>query len=107
VLITFKTSAYANVTMFGEVAHKLLKLMGRRDTVPSAMSPADIPAALEKLQKALDADPAAGSEPAGKDEDSDRERPVSLHSRALPLIELLEAARNANATVMWESGSGA
>jgi hypothetical protein len=32
-LITFKSRAYADVTMFGDVALKLIKLMGRRDTV--------------------------------------------------------------------------
>ena len=44
-LIKFKTTAsYPDITMFGEVALKLLKMMGRRGTVPSAISAEDIPA---------------------------------------------------------------
>ena len=44
-LITFKTRAYADITMFGDVALQLIELMGRRDTVPSAIYPEDIPKA--------------------------------------------------------------
>ena len=48
-LITFKTRAsYPDITMFGDVALQLLKLMGRRETVPSAMEPEDIPATFER-----------------------------------------------------------
>jgi hypothetical protein len=42
-LVTFKSRAHADVIMFGEVALKLIKLMGRRETVPSAIRPEDIP----------------------------------------------------------------
>ena len=36
-LVTFTTSAYANITMFGDVALHLLKLMGHSATVPGAL----------------------------------------------------------------------
>ena len=36
-LVTFSTSAYADITMFGDVALRLLKLMGHSATVPGAM----------------------------------------------------------------------
>lgn len=102
-LIKFKTTAaYPEITMFGEVALRLLKLMGRRGTVPSAIGPEDIPAALESLRKGVaDADAAQEDQPA-HDEEEGEERPVSLHNRAVPLIEMLEAAEREDVAVMWE-----
>jgi hypothetical protein len=97
-LVTFRSKAYANITMFGDVAVQLLKMMGHSGTVPGALMPEDIPAALEKLKAALTrAEPDAP--PQGGDED---EPAVTLSHRALPLIELLEAAQKDDATVMWD-----
>ena len=104
-LITFKTEAYANITMFGDVAVELLKLMGHSGTVPGALAPEDIPDALRGLEAGVAASPDASLDPkSGKDEDDANERPrVSLAHRALPLIELLKAAQADNKHVMWES----
>ena len=44
-LVTFRSKAWGNVTMFGDVAETLLKMMGHTGTVPSALLAADIPAA--------------------------------------------------------------
>jgi hypothetical protein len=102
-LIKFKTTAsYPEITMFGEVGLKLLKMMGRRGTVPSAISPGDIPAALASLRKAIaDADAALEDQPQHEEEEGE-ERPISLHNRALPLIEMLEAAEREDVPVMWQ-----
>ena len=59
-LITFKTTAsYPEITMFGEVALKLLEMMGRRPTVPSAIGAEDIPQALQSLRDGIAAADAA------------------------------------------------
>lgn len=101
-LITFKTRAYADITMFGDVALQLIRLMGRRDTVPSAIYPEDIPQALENLRAGAAAHAATDDlAEAHEDAESSKEY-VSLHKRALPLIELLEAAQERNVPVMWE-----
>ena len=102
-LIKFKTTAsYPEITMFGEVALKLLKMMGRSGKVPSAISAEDIPAALASLRQGVaDADAALEDQPP-HDEEEGEERPVSLHNRALPLIEMLEAAQSEDVAVMWE-----
>ena len=102
-LIKFKTTAsYPDITMFGEVALKLLEMMGRRGTVPSAISAVDIPAALDSLREGIaEADAAAEDEPPHEEEEGE-ERRVSLHNRALPLIEMLEAAAREDVPVMWE-----
>lgn len=97
-LVTFTTEAYADITMFGDVALSMLNMMGHSTTVPGAILAADVPAALSQLSAAIDADqtppPVA---------DKDAEDPVvSLANRALPLMSLLAAAAKANNNVMWK-----
>jgi hypothetical protein len=106
-LITFKTRAYADVTMFGDVALRLIKLMGRRETVPSAIEPEDIPQALKMLRAGVAAEDAAAKEDEAENSDDEKEEVVSVHNRALPLIELLQAAHEKNVPVMWEEGGRA
>jgi hypothetical protein len=98
-LVTFTTDAYADITMFGDVALAMLKMMGHSATVPGAILAADVPAALSRLRAAIDAENAA-SRPV---EDKDADEPaVSMAHRALPLIELLAAAAKAESNVMWK-----
>ena len=47
--VTFTTDAYAGITMFGDVALALLKMMGHSKTVPGAILAADVPMALNRL----------------------------------------------------------
>lgn len=97
-LVTFTTDAYSDVTMFGDVALTMLKMMGVSTTIPSAMLAADVPAALSRLTAAIDS--GNFSVPAGQ-KDTD-EPAVSMSHRALPLINLLTAAAKAGAYVMWK-----
>ena len=104
-LVTFSTPVYANITMFGDVAIQLLKLMGHSGAVPGALLAADVTAG------------AAASAGRGQvqrrhrlvrkslQSDEDGEAAVSLSHRALPLIELLDAAAKANRDVMWDKNS--
>ena len=97
-LITFSTDAYADITMFGDVALALLKMMGHSGTVPGAILAEDVPMALSRLTAALDAGIALPSV-----EDEDAEEPsVSIAHRGLPLINLLTAAAKADCNVMWK-----
>ncbi len=97
-LVTFTTDAYADITMFGDVALTLLKMMGHSGAVPSAILAADVPAALSRLTAAIES---AKAVPPVDDEDED-EPQVSLSNRALPLIDLLTAAAQAGSDVMWK-----
>ena len=101
-LVTFSCPVYADITMFGDVAIRLLKLMGHSGTVPGALLAKDVQAALERLQAGVKAVSPGSEEPA---EEEDGEPVVSLPHRALPLIELLTAAAKANRNVMWDKNS--
>jgi len=97
-LVTFTTDVYADITMFGDVALAMLKMMGHSATVPGAILAEDVPAALSRLRAAIDAEKAS---PLVEDKDAD-EPVVSLAHRALPLLELLAAAAKAESNVMWK-----
>ena len=81
-LVTFTTKAYADITMFGDVALAMLKMMGHSATVPSAIN-------------AESAAPPAHN-------DNAKEATVSMAHRAMPLIKLLTAAAKENTNVMWK-----
>ena len=98
-LITFKTSAYANITMFGDVGKKMLQMMAFGDTVPGAINAEDVPRALQNLNAALAAMPEQVESAGEADEDQPA---VSLSTRAVPLIELLQAAIADETYVRWE-----
>ena len=102
-LVKFDSKVGA-VTMFGDVAVQLLQLMGHSGTVPSAILAPDIPAAIERLMRALEQ---GASVPAAQADEEDRPEggpPVSLRQRAYPLIDLLRRAAKNNADVMWDRG---
>jgi hypothetical protein len=98
-LVTFTTDAYADITMFGDVALAMLKMMGHSATVPGAILAEDVPAALARLKAAIEAEKALP--PPVEDKDAD-EPVVSMAHRALPLIDLLAAAAKAESNVMWK-----
>lgn len=97
-IVTFSTPAHADITMFGDVAQQMLKIMGHSGTVPSAFNPQDLQAALAKLEQA-----AAESKAAEQQPDPDVEFKPGLSQRAMPLISLLKAAIDQNEDVMWSS----
>ena len=101
-LVTFTTKAYADITMFGDVALSLLKMMGHSGTVPGAIVAADVPAAHDRLRRAIDALQAPQAEKTQARGDDSDDPPVSLAHRALPLLKLLAAAAKRNADVMWK-----
>ncbi|MCK5431375.1 MAG: DUF1840 domain-containing protein [Gammaproteobacteria bacterium] len=74
-LITFSCSAYADITMFDDVADHLLRLMGHSGTVCLRQK---------------------------KTGDEEGEPVVSLPHCALPLIDLLKAVAKMKCNVRWD-----
>jgi len=100
-LVTFKSSAFGDITMFGDVAKSLLKLMGQSGEIPGAVVGDDVSAALGSLRENLSR--VEPDQATTGDTDEDGEQSVSLSTRANPLIKALEAAAEAKADVIWES----
>jgi hypothetical protein len=98
-LVRFDSKS-GTITMFGDVAVKLLRMMGQTGAVPGALLASDIPAAAQRLKTAL----ATTKEPAGgeKTRSEEGEPPVAMRQRAFPLIELLERAAKKGEDVIWE-----
>jgi hypothetical protein len=104
-LVTFRTKRHPNITMFGDVAKQLLELMGHSGTIPSAINAEDVPAALARVEAALNqrrAAEAADVPEGDRRDDDDAPRKVTLAQRAVPLLELLRAAAANQANVMWD-----
>lgn len=100
--ITFHTKSYADITFLGDIGTQLIEMMGHTATVPGAMLAEDIPTALAHLRAGVAA-PSVSDQVLEKDARiEDKERPVSVAHRALPLIQLLEAALSDKENVMWD-----
>jgi len=75
--------------MFGDVAEKLLKMMGQSGNVPGALLAEDVQPALSALRDALgQAEEEEPPQPLGDDNDASAAH-VAIHVRAKPLIDLL------------------
>lgn len=99
-LVTFMSDAHENITMFGDVAIRLLKMMGQSGTVPSAIVAKNVPEALENLTAAIEQEKQKPKQL--KHSDDDEEPEVSLVHRALPLIDLLKDATTHQCDVLWK-----
>ncbi len=103
-LITFRCRSYSSVTMFGDIAQQLIKMMGHSGTIPGSIGEQDVPQALTKLNAAL-AQHTATEAALQTDDYNDEEQTepnVGLSRRAYPLLELLKAAIKDECEVMWE-----
>ena len=99
-LVTFTCDAHENITLFGDVAIRLLKMMGQSGTVPSALLAENVSAALAQLQQSIDQEKKTRSLQPSKNTSEDDDE-VSIVHRALPLIELLQYALKQKCNVMW------
>lgn len=99
-LVTFRSSSYADITMFGDVATKLLKMMDQSGEVPGAILADAVTTARDALLQKL-----STIEPEKVDADAHDadEASISLSTRAQPLLELLEASIAGGSDVIWDS----
>lgn len=95
-LVTFTTKYHADIIMFGDVGLSMLKMMGHSGTVPGAILAEDVTVALQNLKAAL-----SNGESMPQNND-DEEATISLSTRGLPLIELLDTAVKEDSDVMWK-----
>lgn len=55
-LITFKSPASADVMMFGEVAEKMLEIIGKEPSGKGIITVENLPAAIARMKDAINAD---------------------------------------------------
>ena len=105
-LVTFRSRATEPITMFHDVALHLIKLMGASGRIPSALSADEVASAAKRLRAALHGAPAVIVKNVGekKEDDDDEElEAITLPTRAVPLLDLLDRAAASHADVMWEA----
>lgn len=102
--IKFKSQATGDLVMVQAHALALLKVIGKPDSVRGILEPADMPAALQAL-RALSDEPPAPVEGSSDADDgktpSFQDEAVSLHTRAWPLIKMIEEAQAADKPIVW------
>jgi hypothetical protein len=113
VLTTFKSKAGANVLMFGEIASRLITLLGKDGhDAKGIVTVEQLPAAIARLKAAIEEERQrlAAQTDVERDEaeEVDREQgrvgmnaAVNLAQRAWPLLDLLERAQAEGEPVVW------
>lgn len=110
-IVTFQSPASGDVIMFGDVANRMMKIMGKEPTDKGIVTVEQLPDAIARLKAAIEEDK---RQRAGlQDEDLPRTEPdhgghaqssrpyVTLTQRAVPLLELLEWSLKKRKPVVW------
>lgn len=109
-LYRFKSRAAADLLMLGPNAQALLRLIGKDPQGPGILTCEQMPAALQRLQQAIeaeaggaavdtgDADPADQADDAERPEAEDR---ITLSQRAWPLMQMIERSLADNHPIIW------
>lgn len=108
-LVTFKSSAGADVLMFGESAKPILKIIGKDPgDAKGIVTVEQLPDAIAALRGAIAADRAHHSPSTEDEEEAATESgqtgmaaPVSLAQRAYPLLSLMEDSLKEKTPVTW------
>jgi hypothetical protein len=110
VIVIFQSPASGDVIMFGDVAQRMMKLMGKEVTDKGIVTVEQLPDVIARLKAAIEEDK---RQRAGlTDEDLPRTEPavgggansrpfVTLTQRAVPLLELLEWSLKKKKPVVW------
>lgn len=110
-IVTFQSKASGDVIMFGDVAYRLMQIMGKRAEAQGIVTVEQLPEAIRLLKAAVAEDKAAHDALLHAEQDDDPriektvnggERPyISLTQRAIPLLELLDYSMKKGVPVVW------
>ncbi len=107
-IVTFKSAACADVIYFGDVARRMMALMGKDASDKGIVTVEQLPAAIAQLKAAIAEDKehhrqhVLDEEPKTEKAEGGGQRPfVSLTQRVLPLLEMLEGSLKENKPVVW------
>jgi hypothetical protein len=105
-LITFKSKAAAEFIMYKSHVNPIFELLGK-DPERGVLTPAELPAAIAKIEANIAATKEAGRpKPDNVDDEDDEARrqrsaQVSTSTRLFPLLEMLRAANEQQRDVVW------
>jgi hypothetical protein len=110
-IVTFQSAAAGDVIMFGDVAQRMMKLMGKDVTDKGIVTVEQLPDAIARLKAAIEEDKRQRAGVQEEDQPLTEKvgaggtagsRPfVTLTQRAVPLLELLEWALKKKKPVVW------
>ena len=110
-IVTFQSPASGDVIMFGDVAQRMMKLMGKDVTDKGIITVEQLPQAIARLRAAIEEDKRQrdglredqlpSTEPDGGAGARSSRPFVSLTQRAVPLLELLEWSLKKKKPVVW------
>ena len=113
-IVIFQSPAAGDVIMFGDVAKRMMKLMGKEPTDKGIVTVEQLPDAIARIKAAIEEDKQqrAGKSPedlpqtepdgSGSGGRGQGSRPfVTLTQRAVPLLELLEWSLKKKKPVVW------
>ncbi|MDE2428685.1 MAG: DUF1840 domain-containing protein [Burkholderiales bacterium] len=111
-LITFKSKAAAEITMYKEHARRILDLL-QKNSDRGVITPAELPLAIQTIEAAVadsrahpisdevSRDVNAHHNENGDDHDHEKPEPINFATRVYPLLEMLHAANKMQREVMW------
>ena len=111
-IVTFQSPASGDVIMFGDVARRMIEIMGKEASAQGIVTVEQLPQAIALLKAAIEEDrrQRAGvaeedlpqTEKVGAGGTAQNSRPfVTLAQRAIPLLELLEWSLKKKKPVVW------
>ncbi len=107
-IVTFKSAACADVIYFGDVAKRMMELMGKEAGDQGIVTVEQLPDAIGRLKAAIAEDKARhrehvlDEEPGSEAAPGGATRPfVSLTQRAVPLLAMLEESLAERKPVVW------
>ncbi len=99
-LIIFKSAASGNVITLEQNGKEMLEVLGRdQDAEQGIITVEQLPDAISRVRRAIEADVTAHAGKAPADEDE--EPPISFQQRGQPLLELMEHSLTENTPVTW------
>lgn len=106
-IVTFRSKAAADIIMFGDVAKRMMEIMGKDFTDKGIVTVEQLPGAIARLKAAIAEDKAARAGVREEDQPESEAAPggrrpyVALAVRAVPLLELLEYSLREETPVVW------
>ena len=104
-IVKFKSRATSDLIMTGEVAERVLKVLGKEAGQPGIVTVAQLPAANAALQAAAAEELAAlAAQDPGRDDDGAERKPgqgITLQQRIVPLLNMMDRCLAEQVDIVW------